>query len=240
MKLETICDREHTEASRHAIWRSSPPKTRCEATDWARHKSSHTRRPFRKMWTVPTTGKAHATEHTANTSRLMLIAMVGTIARLMTSSALDNCMDTCCAQWINWTRAAAAALSRSSTSGTSRGGCAGASHPDADAVLSEAASSSPSTCVRTATKLFHSADSILPNSSRCQSSVDSSSSSDGVGMSTARRHCGGFLQTPSTAICLADSKVQASTMMSAGFSFEGKSKLRTAMKYAFRALTGPA
>eukprot|EP00446_Apocalathium_sp_SHHI-4_P045342 CAMPEP_0177403772 /NCGR_PEP_ID=MMETSP0368-20130122/61038_1 /TAXON_ID=447022 ORGANISM="Scrippsiella hangoei-like, Strain SHHI-4" /NCGR_SAMPLE_ID=MMETSP0368 /ASSEMBLY_ACC=CAM_ASM_000363 /LENGTH=161 /DNA_ID=CAMNT_0018871795 /DNA_START=155 /DNA_END=640 /DNA_ORIENTATION=- len=80
-------------------------------------------------------------------------------------------------------------------------------------------------------KSFQSAANILPNSSGCQGVLSlSSCTASGVGKRTARRHCGGDFHTPSKANLRADSKVQVSMIVSAGFSSSLNSTCKTSSK----------
>mmetsp|Transcript_31 Transcript_31/g.118 ORF Transcript_31/g.118 Transcript_31/m.118 type:complete len:259 (+) Transcript_31:678-1454(+) len=238
---KTTCSAEEVEASRFATSRSSPPKRRWAATDCVRL-TRRSMRPFcRKQWMMPPPGKAQQRAARAPARRRRLVLTAPHVL-LVTSRVRPTCIQSCCPHGIISTlRRASSARPRSSSSSSGRPvarssssrGCMKSSLPAACSGLSpkrsvDEAEPGPARCV--AAKSLQSADSMRPNSSGCQGALSSSLAASGVGKSTARRHCGGLRHTPSMAMRLADSKVQASTATSAGFSSSGKSRLRTSSK----------
>mmetsp|Transcript_92382 Transcript_92382/g.265739 ORF Transcript_92382/g.265739 Transcript_92382/m.265739 type:complete len:298 (+) Transcript_92382:177-1070(+) len=256
-KLKTTCAGELIAASRAAIRRSSPPKIRCAGTDWMAQRSAQSRANFKKIRT-PKVGIANENKQMTPIVSAWFTRMVGHNCLQVTSKARAMCNQTCSAQCMSSMRSSASLASRAYRAGEvgnvapsfnarasvqparRRAGASSPSDDGDDFALSLAtpplalkiccSACCPVSSSRVPAKLRHKAPSILPNSCVCHGSWLSSSSISGVGMSTARRHCGGFFHTPSTSMALAESNTVASMKTSAGFWLFGKSTRGTAKK----------
>mmetsp|Transcript_38532 Transcript_38532/g.120328 ORF Transcript_38532/g.120328 Transcript_38532/m.120328 type:complete len:227 (+) Transcript_38532:884-1564(+) len=199
--------------------------------------------------------KAQARATVAPICNSWLTATVGQSARQVVSSVRATCSQTCCGQRTDRARslaslarapppavrswpAAGASWRRASGSSISRG-CRINCRPCANALCGSATAGScglaaktePEAARRTAaSKLLQRLASRPPNSSRCQRDSSSSLTTEGMGKSTARRHCGGLFQVPAMAILRADSKVQTSMATSAGLLSAGNSTCKTSRK----------